>query len=148
MLTTYEKIYRALKDKNANKFNVANQIYLIEREELSHGYRFNLFRWYISGYKVNLQSFVIRDNALPPNYKKCIRKFLQEIFTSCVYNLHPSLDKYTSRAIRKANYIYQWGNKWDRVSDIEECYINCYDHDDVFICHEFCGWRKKTYLTW
>ena len=139
MLTTYEKIYRALKDKTANKFNVGNQLFIIEHEELSHGYRFNLFRWYISGYKVHLQSFVIRDNALPPNYKKCIRKFLEEIFISCVYNLHPSLDKYTARAIRKANYIYGWRYQWDRVSDTYEVY----DKNMHLLGH-----RVRTYLTW
>ena len=139
MLTTYEKIYRALKDKTANKFNVGNQLFIIEHEELSHGYRFNLFRFYISGYKVHLQSFVIRDNALPPNYKKCIRKFLKEIFISCTYNLHPSLDKYTARAIRKANYIYGWRYQWNRVSDTYEVY----DKNMHLLGH-----RVRTYLTW
>ena len=121
------------------KKSTEHQLFIIEHEELSHGYRFNLFRWYISGYKVHLQSFVIRDNALPPNYKKCIRKFLEEIFISCVYNLHPSLDKYTARAIRKANYIYGWRYQWDRVSDTYEVY----DKNMHLLGH-----RVRTYLTW
>lgn len=138
-MTTYEKIYRALKDKNARKFNVGNQVFLIELEDLSRGYRFNLFRWYISGYKVQLRSCTFRDNALPPNYKKCIREFLQEIYISCSWFTHPSLTKYTTRAIRKANNIYKWGNHWDRDYNVNKVYNN----NGIF-----CGWKKETYLTW
>ena len=138
-MTTYEKIYRALKDTNACKFNVGNQIFLIELEDLSRGYRFNLFRWYISGFKVKLSDVTIRDNALPPDYKKVIRTFLQEIYISCVRFTHPSLTKYAQRAIRKANNIYHWGNQWDRDYNV----IETYDINGVFV-----GWRKQTYLTW
>ena len=138
-MTTYEKIYRALKDKNARKFNVGNQVFLIELEDLSRGYRYNLYRWYISGYKVYLSDVTIRNNALPPDYKKVIRIFLQKIFYSCLLFKTQSLDRYTKRSIRKANNIYHWRNKWDRDYNV----IETYDTKGVFI-----GWREKTYLTW
>lgn len=143
-MTTYEKIYKALKDKNFNKFNVGNQFFEIEREDLGFAYRFNLNRCYFSGTqftqsKIWIKSFTVRDNALPFNYKKCIREFLEQIYTSLTWHLTPALNKYCDRSVRKANFFYPWKNRWDTVSDICETY----DKNGVF-----CGWRKKTYLTW
>ena len=137
-MTTYEKIYRALKDKNFNKFNVGNQFFEIEREDLGYAYRFNLNRYYFSGtqftqIKICLKSFSVRDNALPPDYKKCIRLFLHEIFISCLLHLTPALNRYCDRSVRKANYFYLWKHKWDTVSDIYETY----DKNGAFY-----GWKK------
>lgn len=140
-MTTYEKIYRALKDKNAHKFNVGNQVFLIKKEQLIQGFRLNLYRTFFATNETRwLHSFTVRNNALPPNYKKCIREFLHEICISCTYYVTPIIiDKHSSRATRKANYIYRWRNQWDQDYNV----IKVYDNNDNFL-----GWKKETFLTW
>lgn len=140
-MTTYEKIYRALKNKNACKFNVGNQIFLIKKEQLIKGFRLVLCRAFFATNDIRrLHSFTVRDRALPPDYKKCIREFLHEICKSCTYYVTPIvIDKHSSRGTRKANYIYRWRNQWDLDYNV----IKVYNNNGVF-----CGWKKETFLTW
>ena len=140
-MTTYEKIYRALKDQNACKFNIGNQVFLIKKEQLIKGFRLNLYRsFFATNEKRWLHSFIVRDHSMPYNYNKCIREFLHQICISCTYYVTPiTIDKHSLRSVRKANYIYRWRNHWDRDYNV----VKVYDNNGIF-----CGWKKEAYLTW
>lgn len=132
-MTTYEKIYKALKDKNACKFNVSNQVFFIEREQLIKGVRYNLYRCFLATDKKQwLKSFGVRGNAFPFNYQKCIREFLEGVFSSCMW-CNNELLKYTSRKVRKINHLYFWRNQWDHDFKVRETYD---------LNGNFCGWVK------